>query len=239
MHVLLILNAWENSLKNVEHYYSPTSHILLGLLPPECILRQFLIAEFVTTTTHKTLRGPRGGLILCKKEFAKAIDSILFPGTQGGPLMHVIAGKAVCFKEAMSDGFKRYQKQVIENAKTLASVFAQKGYFVVSGGTDNHLLLLDLRKTHPNLDGKTAQNSLEENRITLNRNTVPGETRSPFLASGLRIGTPAVTTRGMKEAEMMVIAELIDQTLNDLDKKHSADIRQKVSQLCQKFPLPY
>ncbi len=196
-------------------------------------------AEFVTTTTHKTLRGPRGGLILCKKEFAKAIDSILFPGTQGGPLMHVIAGKAVCFKEAMSDGFKRYQKQVIENAKTLASVFAQKGYFVVSGGTDNHLLLLDLRKTHPNLDGKTAQNSLEENRITLNRNTVPGETRSPFLASGLRIGTPAVTTRGMKEAEMMVIAELIDQTLNDSDKKHSTDIRQKVSQLCQKFPLPY
>jgi glycine hydroxymethyltransferase len=196
-------------------------------------------ADFVTTTTHKTLRGPRGGLILGSSKFAKELDAALFPGTQGGPLMHVIAGKAVCFKEAASDRFKRYQAQVVANAKTLAETLKGKGYFVVSGGTDNHLLLLDLRKTHPTLDGKTAQNRLEQNRVTVNRNTVPGETRSPFQTSGLRIGTPAVTTRGMKEPEMLKIADIIDRTLNDAEGRYSSSLVKEVSDLCRRFPLPY
>jgi glycine hydroxymethyltransferase len=170
-------------------------------------------ADFVTTTTHKTLRGPRGGLILCKQEHAKAIDSAVFPGNQGGPLMHVIAAKATCFQEAGKPEFVNYQKQVKANACALATSLAEYGFHVVSGGTDNHLLLLDLRPSHPEMTGKEAQLALEGANLTLNRNTVPGETRSPFQTSGLRIGTPAVTTRGMKEGEMKVISEIIDQVL--------------------------
>ena len=197
-------------------------------------------ADFVTTTTHKTLRGPRGGLILCKSEFAKGIDSAVFPGTQGGPLMHVIAAKAVCFGEALKDGFKDYQGQVRRNAKALAESLLEKGHKLVSGGTDNHLCLLDLRGTDPDLTGKTAQTRLDEANITTNRNTVPGETRSPFQTSGLRLGTPAVTSRGMGETEMAAIGGAIDKVLrnpqSDDDVREAKEI---ALELCGRFPLPY
>lgn len=195
-------------------------------------------ADFVTTTTHKTLRGPRGGMIMCKTAFAKAIDSALFPGTQGGPLMHVIAGKAVCFKEALSPEFKQYQSQILQNTKTLCQAMKDRGYRIVSGGTDNHLFLIDLRSTLPDVSGKDAQNALEKAYITLNKNTVPGETRSPFQASGLRIGTPAVTTRGMKAPEMEQIAELIDNVLKNIhDEAIIDEVRNRVIALSQQFPL--
>ncbi|MFQ6723433.1 MAG: serine hydroxymethyltransferase [Opitutales bacterium] len=196
-------------------------------------------ADFVTTTTHKTLRGPRGGLILCKEKYAKAVDSILFPGTQGGPLMHVIAGKAVCFKQALTEGFKVYQQQVIANSKRLAEAFQAKGYTIVSGGTDNHLFLVDLRPSLPEMTGKQAQELLEANKITVNRNTIPGETRSPFQTSGLRVGTAALTSRGMGLKEMDLIADLMHQTLLAANPKGSDEIRKSVEALCEKFPLPY
>ena len=197
-------------------------------------------ADFVTTTTHKTLRGPRGGLILCKQEHAKAIDSAVFPGNQGGPLMHVIAAKATCFQEAGKPEFVNYQKQVKANANALATSLAEYGFHVVSGGTDNHLLLLDLRPSHPEMTGKEAQLALEGANLTLNRNTVPGETRSPFQTSGLRIGTPAVTSRGMKEGEMKVISEIIDQVLRSPGDTSVLENEQKKSlALCKDFPLPY
>lgn len=196
-------------------------------------------ADFVTTTTHKTLRGPRGGLILCKEKYAKAVDSILFPGTQGGPLMHVIAGKAVCFKQALSKNFKDYQRQVIANSKRLSDCFQNKGYTVVSGGTDNHLFLIDLRPSHPDMTGKQAQELLEVNKITVNRNTIPGETRSPFQTSGLRIGTAALTSRGMGLGEMDLISDLMHQTLSAAKLEGSDEIRKSVEALCEKFPLPY
>lgn len=197
-------------------------------------------ADFVTTTTHKTLRGPRGGLILCKEKFAKEIDSAVFPGGQGGPLMHVIAGKATCFAQAASDSFKEYGKQVIANAKTLASVLTGKGYHVVSGGTDNHLLLIDLRSTHPDLTGKAAQIALEDAFVTCNRNTIPGETRSPFQTSGIRLGTPAVTSRGMGEKEMHEIAEIIDKVLSAPEDEASlSEAKARVLALTEQFPLPY
>jgi len=197
-------------------------------------------ADFVTTTTHKTLRGPRGGLILCKSEFAKGIDSAVFPGTQGGPLMHVIAAKAVCFGEALKDGFKDYQAQVRRNAKALAESLLAKGHKVVSGGTDNHLCLLDLRGTDPDLTGKTAQTRLDEANITTNRNTVPGETRSPFQTSGLRLGTPAVTSRGMGETEMAAIGGAIDKVLRDPKSDDAVrEAREIALELCGRFPLPY
>jgi glycine hydroxymethyltransferase len=197
-------------------------------------------ADFVTTTTHKTLRGPRGGLILCKEGHAKAIDSAVFPGNQGGPLMHVIAAKATCFQEAGKPEFVNYQKQVKANANALATSLAEYGFHVVSGGTDNHLLLLDLRPSHPEMTGKEAQLALEGANLTLNRNTVPGETRSPFQTSGLRIGTPAVTSRGMKEVEMKVISEIIDQVLRSPGDISVLENEQKKSlALCKDFPLPY
>ena len=196
-------------------------------------------ADFVTTTTHKTLRGPRGGLILCQEKYAKAVDSILFPGTQGGPLMHVIAGKAVCFKQALTKGFKAYQQQVIANSKRLAEAFQAKGYTIVSGGTDNHLFLVDLRPSLPEMTGKQAQEFLEANKITVNRNTIPGETRSPFQTSGLRIGTAALTSRGMGLKEMDFIADLMHQTLLAANPEGSDEIRKSVEALCEKFPLPY
>jgi len=197
-------------------------------------------ADFVTTTTHKTLRGPRGGLILCKEEHAKAIDSAVFPGNQGGPLMHVIAAKATCFQEAAKPAFIDYQKHVKANASALAEALSSRGFHIVSGGTDNHLLLLDLRPSHPDMTGKEAQLALEGANLTLNRNTVPGETRSPFQTSGLRIGSPAVTSRGMLEPEMLVIAEIIDDILKDPnDSENLAKQKQKSLDLCSRFPLPY
>jgi glycine hydroxymethyltransferase len=197
-------------------------------------------ADFVTTTTHKTLRGPRGGLILCRAEFAKAIDSAVFPGSQGGPLMHVIAAKAVCFREAAKPSFKEYQKAVIANADVLAKELACRGYYLVSGGTDNHLMLLDLRPSHPELTGKQAQQALDKANVTLNRNTVPGETRSPFQTSGLRIGSPAVTSRGMGTTEMKEIGGIIDLVLGDFENEIVlAEAREKALALCGSFELPY
>ena len=197
-------------------------------------------ADFVTTTTHKTLRGPRGGLILCKEKFAKAIDSAVFPGNQGGPLMHVIAAKATCFQEAGKSDFINYQKQVKLNAQAMARTLLKSGFHVVSGGTDNHLLLLDLRPSHPEMTGKEAQLALEGANLTLNRNTVPGETRSPFQTSGLRIGTPAVTSRGMEEPEMETIAGIIYDILQKPNDPSVIEIqKQKSLALCSRFTLPY
>ena len=192
------------------------------------------VAHFVTTTTHKTLRGPRGGMILCKEEFAKAIDKALFPGVQGGPLMHVIAGKAVCFKEALSDEFKDYQKQIVKNADVLAKELTNRGYKLLTGGTDNHLMLMDLRGT--GVTGKDAEKRLDEVRITVNKNSIPFDTEKPTITSGLRIGTPAVTTRGMKEDEMIKIAEFIDLTLKDFEG-NKEKVLQGVNELCGKFPI--
>ena len=190
--------------------------------------------HFVTTTTHKTLRGPRGGMILCKKEYAKKIDKIIFPGIQGGPLMHVIAAKAICFKEAMTDEFMNYQKQIIKNAKALANKLMDLGIKLVSDGTDNHLMLLDLR--NKGITGKQADHALEEAGITVNKNTIPFDPQSPFVTSGIRIGTPAVTTRGMKEKEMELIADLINKVISDVENQEVIDsVRAEVKILCGKF----
>jgi glycine hydroxymethyltransferase len=197
-------------------------------------------ADFVTTTTHKTLRGPRGGMIMCKKEFAKEIDSAVFPCIQGGPLMHVIAGKAVCFKEAMEQGFVEYQKQILRNAKALCNELKQLGFKIVSDDTDNHLMLIDLRENYPDINGKQAQQALDLVNITTNRNTVPNESRGAFQTSGLRLGTPAVTTRGMKEPEMVKIADLINRTLlNMVTNEDSSKIKEEAIALIDKFPLFY
>ena len=196
-------------------------------------------AEFVTTTTHKTLRGPRGGMILCKEEYAKAVDKAVFPGIQGGPLMHVIAAKAVALKEALSPSFKAYQEQVVANAKTLAQALMDRGYRIVSGGTDNHLMLIDVKQA--GLTGKDAERALDEVGITVNKNTIPFDTESPFVTSGIRIGTPAVTTRGMKEEAMQAIAALIDETLKAAVQgtleQEAASIKARVAELCQRHPL--
>ena len=197
-------------------------------------------ADFVTTTTHKTLRGPRGGLILCKEEHAKKIDTAGFPGTQGGPLMHVIAAKATCFQEAQTDQFKAYQRQVAKNANALANALIEKGHTVVSGGTDNHLFMIDLRVKYPDLTGKIAQNALDKANITANKNTVPGETRSPFQTSGIRIGTPAVTSRGMVEDDMLEIAKAINLVLDNIEDEDKIDEAKAIAiNLCAKYPLPY
>ena len=191
-------------------------------------------ADFVTTTTHKTLRGPRGGLILCREEYAKMIDKAIFPGIQGGPLMHVIASKAVCFKEALSDDFKAYQQQIVKNAKVLADTLTEKGFRLVSGGTDNHLMLVDL--TNFDVTGKEAEKRLDEVRITVNKNTIPFETRSPFITSGIRIGTPAVTSRGMKEEDMVEIGTLIHMVMSDFENTKE-EVKARVAALCAKYPL--
>ena len=188
-------------------------------------------ADFVTTTTHKTLRGPRGGMILCKKEHAQKIDKAIFPGIQGGPLMHVIAAKAVCFKEAMEDDFIIYQKQIISNAKTLSTALMDKGFRIVSGGTDNHLMLVDVRNKE--LTGKEAEKKLDAIHITTNKNTIPFDPESPFVTSGLRIGTPAVTTKGMKEAEMIELAEIMDLALSK--KEDESELIERVLGLTSRF----
>ena len=191
-------------------------------------------ADFVTTTTHKTLRGPRGGMILCREEYAKAIDKAIFPGTQGGPLMHVIAGKAVCLKEAQGDAFKAYQHQIVLNAKALETEFARQGVRMVSGGTDNHLLLLDLSET--DVTGKALEALLGACNITVNKNTIPKEKRSPFITSGVRVGTPAVTSRGMKEAEMTEIAAMIARVIRE-GEACVPQVKEQVLSLCRRFPL--
>ncbi len=195
-------------------------------------------ADFVTSTTHKTLRGPRGGMIMCKSEYAKDIDKTVFPGIQGGPLMHVIAAKAVAFKEAMDKDFIDYQKQIVVNAKKIAAELASRGFELVSGGTDNHLMLVDL--TSLDITGKDAEAKLGEAGIILNKNTIPFEKRSPFITSGIRIGTPATTTRGMKEKQMAVIAGAIDETIRNMnDDDKIREIKKNVSELCRQFPIPY
>ena len=191
-------------------------------------------ADIVTTTTHKTLRGPRGGLILCKEQYAKAIDKAIFPGTQGGPLMHIIAAKAVCFGEALKPEFKEYAEQIVKNAKAMADGLTKRGLKLVSGGTDNHLMLLDLSESE--VTGKELEKRLDEVYITANKNTIPNEQRSPFITSGVRLGTPAVTTRGLKEEDMDVIAECIYLAVTDFENSKEA-IRAKVTSICEKYPL--
>ena len=191
-------------------------------------------ADFVTTTTHKTLRGPRGGMIMCKEEYAQKIDKAIFPGIQGGPLMHVIAAKAVCFKEALTPEYKEYMTQVVKNAKALAEGLMANGLDIVSGGTDNHLMLVDLRKY--NVTGKDAEKMLDEVRITCNKNTIPFDPQSPFVTSGVRLGTPAVTTRGMKEEDMKEIAAIISGTLKDFEG-FKAEAIARVDALTKKYPL--
>ncbi len=196
------------------------------------------LADFVTTTTHKTLRGPRGGLILCGEKYAKEIDSQVFPGIQGGPLMHVISAKAVCLKEALQPAFKEYQKQIVKNAKALCAGMMNNNFRIISGGTDNHLMLIDVGAR--GVTGKECQIALDEAGITTNKNTIPFETRSPFQASGIRLGTPAVTTRGMMEPEMAAIADMISEVLMDLKNVEAAhQVRGRVRELTAKFPLPY
>ena len=190
-------------------------------------------ADIVTTTTHKTLRGPRGGMILCKEEFAKAIDKAIFPGTQGGPLLHVIAAKAACFGEALKPEFKTYQEQIVKNAKVLADSLTEKGFDLVSGGTDNHLMLVDLRKF--NITGKELEHNLDEVRITANKNAIPNDPQSPFITSGVRLGTPAVTSRGFVEEDMKTVAECIYNTAVNFEK--ADEIRQVVASLCAKDPI--
>ena len=191
-------------------------------------------ADFVTTTTHKTLRGPRGGAIMCKEQYAKAIDKAIFPGTQGGPLMHVIAAKAVAFQEALTPAFKEYQKQIVRNAAAMADTFAQQGVRLVSGGTDNHLMLVDLRKE--NMTGKELEALLDRAHITVNKNTIPFETASPFVTSGVRIGTPAITSRGMKEEESREVARLVTEVIRG-GEGAVAGVSKKVAALCEKFPI--
>lgn len=190
-------------------------------------------ADFVTTTTHKTLRGPRGGAILCKAEYAKIIDKAIFPGCQGGPLMHIIAGKAVAFGEALQDGFKDYQKQILLNTKALADELLEAGFRLVSGGTDNHLILIDVKAK--GLTGKKAEALLNEVGVATNKNTIPNETESPFITSGIRIGTAAMTTRGMKEEEMKEIGKIITLALDESNNRD--EIKQRVYALCERFPL--
>ena len=191
-------------------------------------------ADFVTTTTHKTLRGPRGGLILCKEKYGRAIDKAIFPGTQGGPLMHVIAAKAVCFLEALKPEFKLYQRQIVDNAKALAEALKNEGFQLVSGGTDNHLMTIDLR--NKSITGKDAEKILDSVRITTNKNTIPNDPQSPFITSGVRIGTPAVTTRGMGTEEMKTIAKAIALAIEDVEANRDEIIRM-VDNLCINFPL--
>lgn len=200
-------------------------------------------ADFVTTTTHKTLRGPRGGLIMCKEAYAKAVDAALFPGSQGGPLMHTIAAKSICFGEALKPEFKYYAQKIVSNCQALAAAFQRRGYKIVSGGTDNHLFLIDLRHNLPDLTARKAQDLLDIAHITTNKNLVPFETRSPFQASGIRLGTAAVTTLGYTEADMEELADMIDSILKNADTANESDaletVRERVSQLVRKHPIPY
>lgn len=209
----------------------PAGLIAAGVHPspiPHC--------EIVTSTTHKTLRGPRGGMIMCREDYGKLMNKMVFPGMQGGPLMHIIAAKAVAFKEALQEDFREYSAQIVKNAKALAARLENNGYRLVSGGTDKHMMLLDLRETE--ITGKDAEVALDESGITVNKNVIPFETRSPFITSGIRIGTPAVTTRGMKEPEMEAIGDLIARVLDNIDKEEvKASVQDDVRSLTKKFPV--
>ncbi len=220
--------------KEVGAYFMVDMAHIAGLVAAGLHPNPVPYADFVTTTTHKTLRGPRGGLILCKEEYAKMINKAIFPGIQGGPLMHVIAAKAVCFQEALQDEFKQYQKQVVTNAATLAEGLMAEGMQLVSGGTDNHLMLVNL--SNLGVTGKDAETMLDEVHITVNKNTVPFETLSPFITSGIRIGTPAATSRGMNADDMKEIAKLIYMTVTDFENKKS-EVNERVAALCAKYPL--
>lgn len=194
--------------------------------------------EFVTTTTHKTLRGPRGGLIMCKEKFAKAVDRNVFPGIQGGPLVHIIAAKAVAFGEALEGGFKAYQQQILDNAKALADELTAQGLRLVSGGTDNHLVLLDVYMDGKGITGKKAEKALEAVHLTVNKNTIPFDTQKPFVASGVRLGTPALTTRGMKEDEMRAVAKMIASIVNDPDSEEvQTRVKKEVKEITERFPM--
>jgi glycine hydroxymethyltransferase len=194
------------------------------------------VADFITTTTHKTLRGPRAGMVMCSEKWAKDLDRLVFPGIQGGPLMHVIAAKAVCFAEALKPDFKTYQQQIVANARALAERLAANGLRIVSGGTDTHLMLVDLRPV--GLTGKVAERRLEEAGITVNKNTIPFDPEKPFVTSGVRIGTPALTTRGMREAEMEQIGDMIARVVKDIENDAVvAEVREEVRALCDRFPL--
>ena len=220
--------------KEIDAYLMVDMAHIAGLVATNFHKSPVPYADFVTSTTHKTLRGPRGGLILCKKEYAKVIDKNIFPGIQGGPLMHIIAGKAVCFKEALEPEFKQYINQVVLNAKILAKSLQYYGFKLVSNGTDNHLILVDLN--NKNITGKEAENILDIIGITVNKNTVPNETKSPFITSGIRIGTPAVTTRGFKEDDMREIASIINDTIENRGRNLS-QIQGRVNTFCEKYPL--
>lgn len=222
--------------KEVDAYLMVDMAHIAGLVAAGLHPNPVPVCDFVTTTTHKTLRGPRGGMIFCKEEYAKAIDKAIFPGIQGGPLMHVVAAKAVCLKEASADEFKQYQEQVVKNAAALADALLDRGYDLVSGGTDNHLILLDLRNKQ--LTGKEAEHRLDNIGITVNKNAIPYDPESPNVTSGIRIGTPALTSRGMKEPEMVKIAELMDEALTSgNDEIIKAKIGKAVKELCDAFPL--
>lgn len=207
---------------------------IAGLVAAGLHQNPVLYADVVSTTTHKTLRGPRGGTILCKKEYAKQIDKAIFPGTQGGPLMHVIAAKVVCFGEALKPEFRTYQEQVVKNAKALSTALMEEGFHLVSNGTDNHLMLVDLQNM--NITGKELQNRLDNVYITVNKNAVPNDPASPFVTSGIRIGTPAVTTRGLKEEDMKTISHLIKLAVTEFDTK-ADEIRAAVNEICSRYPI--
>ncbi|MBE6936316.1 MAG: serine hydroxymethyltransferase [Ruminococcaceae bacterium] len=220
--------------KSVGAYLFVDMAHIAGLVAAGLHMSPIPYADVVTTTTHKTLRGPRGGMILCKEEHAKAIDKAVFPGTQGGPLMHVIAAKAVCFGEALKPEFKTYQQQIVKNAATLADALVKKGFRLVSGGTDNHLMLVDLRNF--NVTGKEMQRRLDEVYITVNKNAIPNDPQKPAYTSGIRVGTPAATTRGLRELEMEVLADLIYRAAADFDG-NAEYIRNAVTELCSRFPV--
>ena len=220
--------------KSVGAYFMVDMAHIAGLVAAGLHPSPVPYADVVTTTTHKTLRGPRGGMILCREELAKAIDKAIFPGIQGGPLMHIIAAKAICFGEALKPEFKEYQKKIVENSKALAEALVAEGFDLVSGGTDNHLMLLDLRSM--NITGKELEHRLDEVRITVNKNAIPNDPQSPFITSGIRVGTAAVTTRGLGVEDMKVIAHLIKLVATDFE--NSADYcRAEVDKICDKYPL--
>ena len=208
---------------------------IAGLVAAGCHMSPVPYADVVTTTTHKTLRGPRGGMILCREEYAKAIDKAIFPGTQGGPLEHIIAAKAVCFGEALKPEFTAYQQQIVKNAAALAQGLLDRGIALVSGGTDNHMMLLDLRGT--GVTGKELEHRLDEVYITVNKNAIPGDPEKPFVTSGIRVGTPAITTRGLVEGDMAVIAQCIADAASGSFAAKANDIREAVNALCAKYPL--
>ncbi|HAN09946.1 MAG TPA: serine hydroxymethyltransferase [Clostridiales bacterium] len=218
----------------VDAYFMVDMAHIAGLIAAGLHPSPIPYADFVTSTTHKTLRGPRGGLILCKEKHAKAIDKAIFPGLQGGPLMHVIAAKAVAFKEALSNEFIDYQKQIVKNAKAMSDALIKRGFRIVAGGTDTHLMLVDL--TSKKITGKDAERILDEIGVTCNKNTIPYDKQSPFVGSGIRLGTPAVTTRGMKEEDMKIIAEVIDMTLTDFEG-NKEEVKNMVKRLVEKYPL--